>query len=131
MIPDELDRKKTGLRWKKMKPKKYKFVDDGMIVSKINMDTAYLTRVGTRSVKTKHDVQSQNLFRRIVARATSRGMVVNNGKTKLLCISDAQTYKPEAFILDRDGERLEAGEDLKVLGFHFDSRPTCHVHIGL
>ena len=49
-------------------------------------------------------------------------MVVNSRKTHLLCISDAQSYKA-------DGERLESGSSMKVLGFHLDSRPSCHAHV--
>lgn len=69
------------------------------------------------------------MFRRVVDRATSRGMLVNSGKTKVLCISDAQTYKAVSFLLDSDSQRLESGKTLKVLGFHFDSRPTVHTHV--
>ena len=56
-------------------------------------------------------------------------MVVNKGKTKILCISDAQTYKARANLLDADGNRLESGGHMKVLGFHMDSRPSVHAHV--
>ena len=109
-----------------------KFVDDGMAVTKVNMQTAKVAvgrREGGRPVKEKHDMQTQNVFRRVVARAEERGMVVNHKKTQLLCVSDALSYKAAAFIEDRDGLKLSSGGRLKVLGFHFDTRPTCHAHV--
>ena len=128
-ISPEKNKKKTGLRWKMKKPKKFKYVDDGMIVTKINMDSGLVMTRGGKVYKVKKDLLSQNMFRRVVLRATGRGMVVNTKKTKLLCISDAQTYVAEAFFEDRDSVRLESGESIKILGFHMDSRPTCHAHV--
>ena len=45
-------------------------------------------------------------------------------------MSDSQTYKATCRIQDSDGEVLNAGESLKVLGFHLDSRPTVHAHVA-
>ena len=71
--------------------------------------------------KKKHDIQTRNVFRRVVRRAESRGMVVNKGKTHILCVSDALNYKAAVFIEDSDGNWVESGEKLKVLGFLLDS----------
>ena len=79
--------------------------------------------------KEKHDLITQNLFRRVVAKARSRGMVVNNKKTRILCVSDALNYKALSFIQDSDGNKISSTETMKVLGFHLDSRPTCHAHV--
>ena len=126
----EINKKRTGLRWKARRPRNLKFVDDCMILTKISMASAdQHTAGGQRMTKTKHDIQSQNVFRRIVQKAESRGMVVNRDKTKILCISDAQTYKAEAYLTDSEGNDLRSGETLKVLGFHMDSRPSCHAHV--
>ena len=101
-----------------------------MTLSKANMDSAQPCVLGDgRQAKDKHDIPSQNLFRRVVGKAEARGMVVNKKKTKVLCISDSQTYKAKAHILDPDGNRLESGDHLKVLGFHMDSRPSVHAHV--
>ena len=128
LVIKEANKKATGLRWKAWDPVTLKFVDDGMMMSKINMDSAVFDPGG--KVKTKHDIQSQNLFRRVVAKAEGRGMVVNKGKTKILCISDAQTYKAESFLLDSEGTEIQSGRSLKVLGFHMDSRPSAHAHVA-
>ena len=39
LVP-EINRKKTGLRWKAEDSDTFKFVDDGVIVTKANMDSA-------------------------------------------------------------------------------------------
>ena len=77
-----------------------------------------------RPIRDKHDVQTQNLFRRMVTKAEPRGMVVNKGKTKVLCVSDAQTCSEAAHFFDSDGNRLASGGSMKILGFHVDSRPS-------
>ena len=69
------------------------------------------------------------MFRRVVDKATSRGMVVNSAKTKVLCISDAQSYKAVANFVDGDGLTVESGSKMKILGFHMDSRPSYHAHV--
>ena len=130
MVEAEVNKKRTGLRWKAKPPRKLKFVDDGLILSKVNMDSADITGQAGSMVKSKHDIQSQNLFRRIVSKAESRGMVVNKGKTKILCVSDSLNYKAACRLQDSEGNVLSSGERLKVLGFHLDSRPTVHAHVA-
>ena len=98
-------------------------------MAKICMDNVDLERDGAGKCRNKHDVQTQNFFRRVVAKAKSRGMVVNKNKTKILCISDAQTYKAASHLFDSDGNKMESGGSMKVLGFHLDSRPSVHAHV--
>ena len=57
-------------------------------------------------------------------------MVVNSRKTSMLSISDAMSYKAAAFLEDAEGNRIESGDSMKILGFHFGSRPTMHAHVG-
>ena len=58
-------------------------------------------------------------------------MKVNTLKTNVLCVHDALSYQPIAYIEGSDGTRLTStpGERLKVLGFHFGDRPTVRLHI--
>ena len=66
-VVQETNKKKTGLRWKAKTPASMKFVDDNIILSKINMDSATVSALGDE--KSKHDLQTQNVFRRVVRRA--------------------------------------------------------------
>ena len=129
-VPPEVNKKATGLRWKPRETRKLKFVDDGMMIAKLNMDSGVAVgRDGGRELRRKIDVQLQNMSWRVVRKAEGRGMVVNTGKTKLLCISDAMSYTAQGSFRDNDGEELLSGKTLKVLGFYMDSRPTCHAHV--
>ena len=126
----EINKKATGLRWKPREARKLKFVDDGTMVAKLNMESGECVgRDGGRELRRKEDLQTQNMFRRVVRKAESRGMVVNNGKTKILCISDAMRYTAQGSFKDSDGVEMVSGSILKVLGFHMDTRPSCHAHV--
>ena len=65
----------------------------------------------------------------MIRRAEWKGMKVNTDKTYLLCILDAQTYTPSTYILDADGLRIEGGEGMKVVGFHFSNKPDMTAHV--
>ena len=56
-------------------------------------------------------------------------MKVNTSKTNMICISDSLNTKSGAFINDRDGHRIESGDHLKVLGWHFSPKPTVNAHL--
>lgn len=128
----EIDKRATGLRWKRKAARMFKFVDDGMIACKINMNSGRLTgeTCAGKPCREKHCLLSQNLFRRVVSKAESRGMVVNNKKTTVLCISGAINSKSQAFLLDADNNKIRSTDKMKVLGFHMDSRPSCHAHVA-
>ena len=55
-VRQEVNKKKTGLRWKSKPPVSLKFVDDNIIMSKINMDSAEPSSDG--ATKIKHDLQT-------------------------------------------------------------------------
>ena len=54
-IQPEINKKKTGLGWKARRPRSFKFVDDGMMVTKVNMDGAQA--VGAEKIR--HDLLSR------------------------------------------------------------------------
>ena len=39
------------------------------------------------------------------------------------------SYTAQGSLKDADGREMVSGGSLKVLGFHLDSRPTCHAHV--
>ena len=58
-------------------------------------------------------------------------MKVNTLKINVLCVNDALSYRPVAYIEDKEGERLASkpGGRLKVLVFHFGDTPTVKLHV--
>ena len=127
-IPDEYS-PATSAVWRERDSGTHKFVDDGIIDTKLNMDNEQLIiRDGMRS-KNKHAVATQNLFKRIVSNAEAIGMKVNTSKTNQICISDSLTFKAESHFYTKEGCRIESSDSMKVLGFTFGSKPNCSRHV--
>ena len=57
------------------------------------------------------------------------GMRVNNKKTQLLCISPQVDQEQKTFIETPDGSKIESGDRLKILGFHFGPKPNVDAHV--
>ena len=81
--------------------------------------------------KAKHAVATQNVFRYVVRRAEERGMRVNTSKTNMICVSDSLNYKTSSYIFDADGGRIDSTGHMKVLGWHFSSRPTVDAYVDV
>ena len=63
IVKPEVNKRATGFRWKKKPTRTLKFVDDGMSVTKINMQTADdVGMVGGKTVREKHDLMSKNVL---------------------------------------------------------------------
>ena len=120
---------KTSTKWTPQKVAVLKYVDDGVQLEKINMETAQEKERDGKKIKVKHAIPSQNVFRFVLRKATSRGMKVNALKTSVLCISDALATTSEAYIEDGEGNVLTSGDGIKMLGFHMDRRPSVGAHI--
>ena len=117
--------------WKARRVEVNKYVDDNIQEESVNFENAERRILQGEETRIKQAIPTQNVFRHVIREAQSRGMKVNTSKTGMLCISDSLSYKPSAFILDSDGQRIESGQRLKVLGWHFSSRPTVEAHIGV
>ena len=102
-----------------------KYVDDNLQEESVNFENV----VPVAGVKDKHAVATQNVFRHIVRNAERKGMKVNAKKTNMICISDSLHFDTRAHIFDRDGEKVSSGDSLKVLGWHFSSKPTVEAHL--
>ena len=107
-----------------------RFIDDGFSLSKVNFENSYGFTINGELHRVKHAVQSQNVFRHIVKNATEIGMKVNTEKTTLVCVSDAQQYVPDAFILDEDGGRIGCTTSFKALGVNFSNRLNMDRHVA-
>ena len=57
------------------------------------------------------------------------GMRVNSLKTLLMCISDSRTYEAGEFIVDNEGNIIESGKAMKILGLHFSARPDMSAQV--
>ena len=103
-----------------------KYVDDNIIHEKLCFDGAVIDAEGKKVV---HAIRTQNLFRQITAIAESMGMKVNSLKTQMLCISDAKTYHPEAYIEDVNHQTITSTDKMKILGVNFSNKPDASAYV--
>ena len=124
--PDENMTERKLAKWKIELLEVIKYIDDNLLVEKANFETVE----EVDGVRRKELVRMQNLFRRIVTAAEDQGMLVNPTKTQLTIISDA-SYEAEAFFTDSNGCLVESQEGIKLLGFHFSSKPNMDRQIAV
>jgi hypothetical protein len=132
-VPYEPPAKGGTWKWVDKFPRKFKFVDDGSFISRLNMQNGVSLSLdqGGKEVRRKRDIALENVFNRTILRATSIGMKVNIQKTQMIAISDALSYVPKVYIVDKDGNELESDSDtLKILGFHFSKTTSVSLHVS-
>ena len=117
--------------WKAQPVQVDKYVDDNVQEEAVNFENAAQIISQGAALKEKHAIPSQNVFRHVIRRAEERGMKVNTSKTGLLCISDSLNFKTRAFIVDSGGNRIDSGDKLKVLGWHFSDKPNVDAHVAV
>ena len=108
----------------------FKYIDDILTCDKVNFGNVQTCLKNRILTKIKIAINTQNGFRSIACNSRKIGMIVNAKKTGLLCVSDALSYKAEAYILDEDGNRIDCVDSLKVLGFTFSSKPSVDAHVN-
>ena len=79
-------------------------------------------------VKEAHAIRTEDVFKYIVGRASSRGMHLDEDKTTVLCISDNVGMECSAYI-KAGGEKIKGSPSLKFLGFTFSPDPNPNVHV--
>ena len=107
----------------------FKYVDDNVLVEKLNFGQVVALLKSGKFIKEKCAFKTQNAFRFITGNAEVKGMVVNSGKTQILVISDALNYTPVSFIVDKDQVKLNSSDKIKILGFEFGNKPTMQQHV--
>ena len=97
-----------------------KYVDDNVINEKVNFDTV---PTDANFVQLKRAIRTENLVKQVIHQAVSRGIKVHSGKTQSLLISELKGYVPKAFFKDDEGNTIQSGNKMKILGFEFSSDP--------
>ena len=114
---------KHGTQVLKPKPVKIcKYIDDCISCEKLNFGQVDIEVVDGKPIKRRRAVGIQNSFVSITGNAKKKGMKINTDKTGLICISDALHYRPETYFA-AGAELIESKSSLKVLGYHFSSKP--------
>ena len=103
-----------GVRWTQEEIRVKKFIDDVSGCEKLSMNIEFNSKiVASREIRYCHAAQ-------VAGCAKDRGMLLNERKPTLLCMSAAKSYIPECYIVTSTNERITSeATTLKVLGFTF------------
>jgi hypothetical protein len=105
-----------------------KFVDDFLAIERILKTDGFDIYEEQSPTRMLHASGSQEMFNSLKRRAKEVGLTINEEKTQLLCISDSRGYETRSFI--ELGNRMTSGEEMKILGFYFHSRPDAAAHVS-
>ena len=101
------------------------------LLNKVFTKNAVKIQVNGRLTGLVRATKTESHFRTVEYNANRRGMLINEDKTRMLCISSARSYLPEAYFHSSDGTRIKSSASLKVLGFTFTGEPNVRAHIKL
>lgn len=104
------------------------YIDDVNVVECVRESDAITHFTEYKPEKFIHAPASENMFKKMGRHAADIGMVVNPLKTQVLCISSSSTHYSTSYIRHEE-TRISSGEHLKILGFHFDKRPSVALHV--
>ena len=116
--------------WVREPPQVKGYIDDFNIVEKVRLRDSITHFTTSKSTSLVHAPGQEALFKKLGGISSDMGMVINQSKTQTLCISPATHSKVKSYI-NLDGERIQSGPTLKILGFSFDERPGVHLHVEL
>ena len=105
------------------------YIDDLTVGETHAMERAKYHISSQRTLKTVHAYHCEDSFNGIKKNADAIGMVINNAKTQLICVSANSGCDIKSYI-NADGQRIDSVSELKVLGFVFDERPTVDAHVN-
>ena len=121
-------RKPKDPRYDEGSIKSYKYVDDNVNTSKVNMKKARLLDEGGTLFKEVIDTRTQDLLTHVAKRAADIGMAINADKTGLMLMSAATSFDARTR-LTVNGRTVLGSNTLKLLGVHLDSDMSFRTHI--
>ena len=108
--------------WSRTSPSVRAYIDDFNVVERVRTSTALCHISASKTEYKAHAPGTEKLIGKVKKTAEEIGMVVNEKKTQLLCIHPSGKAM-KTYIRDEDGENMESGDSLKILGFTFGSSP--------
>ena len=102
------------LRWSQTPILSFRYMDDQTFLETAPVSSAVLTISTNKEVRSLHSAGLSETYARTSAGAGKLGMVLNTGKTQVLCISDAISFNVSSCIKVGQ-EVIESQEEIKVL----------------
>ena len=104
------------------------YIDDYNIIERVRSTEAPCHFTEGKPTYLVHAPQSQRVFADVKSVSADIGMIVNDAKTQMLCIS--QSGGSTKSYINTESNRLISGKSLKILGFTFGSTPDVTLHTG-
>ena len=114
--------------WIPREPKNFKYIDDQINLTTINMKSVAAYKEGNKVYKTAHPAKAEAFLHHITNKAREKGMQVNQEKTGLMCITGATSYSPRAEIIGVDKEKIISTKSYKFLGITVDRNASFRTH---
>ena len=108
------------------------YVDDVNTIEKIRQEGSISVISENKRMLLVHSPKTQKMFENVSVVASDMGMIVNQEKTQLLCISASLNDNVASYIRPNTRGQISetiSGNELKILGFTFGRSPSvlCHV----
>ena len=110
--------------------KSYKYVDDNVNTSAVNMRKAKLLVEEGNFFKQVIDTRTQNLLQHVSENAARKGMSINAEKTNLMCVSAATSFKSRVQVT-LNGQTIVGQDKMRILGVTLDYDCTFKSHVEL
>ena len=117
--------------WNQIEPWVDKYVDDVNAGERLYLKNAVSTFSQSKEKKRILATACQDFFDRIRTNSGRLGMKINESKTRLFCITAAQNSEVLAFIKTSPDTHIESVDDMVLLGYAFDSKPSVAAHVRL
>ena len=108
--------------------KSYKYVDDNVNTSAVNMRKAKLLVEEGNFFKQVIDTRTQNLLQHVSENAARKGMSINAEKTNLMCVSAATSFKSRVQVT-LNGQTIVGQDKMRILGVTLDYDCTFKSHV--
>ena len=103
-------------------------MDDGINTEKINMKEVPLMIIDQEVFKETTALNTAGLLNHIRRNAQEKGMLVNEAKTGLMCVSAARSFDARV-IVDFNKKSVRGKDSLKILGVTLDRDFTFGTHV--
>ena len=108
-----------------------KYVDNLNAGEKLLLDSAVSHLSSQKEERRIRAYGCEELFKTVSSNSAILGMLVNDSKTQMICISPSIHYDVKSYIETTDGASIESGESLSILGFSFSPKPDASAHVAL
>ena len=108
--------------------KSYKYVDDNVNTSQVNMKKARLLTEGDVTFKEIVDLRTQGHLEHVAMNAERKGMAINAGKTGLMIVSAATSFQAKTQLKMGD-KTIQGSNTLRILGVTLSNDLSFQPHI--